>query len=123
MKITLKAHIQEHREIAKLFVGQFVEYSCLSVLVGELIGVRDTTLSRFQVDSSLTKEITIDTLKAQMDLRLAIGTRIEFLGYGVLLACDDVWGYFDKEFQETCLLRNLKLSKDYLKSVVVEAVE
>jgi hypothetical protein len=119
MKITLKANNEIHRQIAKMFVGIWVGFPTNNIKGLFQFVDRDY----FLISGEMFDEITIDLSEAEMDLRLAIGTRIEFLGYGVLLACDDVWGYFDREFEETCLLRNLKLSTDYLDRIGVEVEE
>ena len=123
MKITLKAHIAEHREIAKMFVG-------CKTQSGELLGFhryymegRFATQHNSDFHTMYSDKITIDLSNAKMDLRLAIGTNIHFEGYGRLLSCDNVWGYFSRDFEDNALLRNLKLSADWLNSVGVEAGE
>jgi hypothetical protein len=128
MKITLKAHIPEHREIAKMFVGQLAEYQLLSVLKGELIGIKTHTLNRFLVDSTLTKQITIDTSEAEMDLRLAIGTEIEFIvtnhtwhsPFGI--TWDSGSRYFTDNFKEPNHW-DTQLSTDYLDRIGVTIEE
>ena len=80
MKITLDASIKEHREIAELFRYGLVSYPCFDEMhIGSLIGIKfNNTLVRFVVNSHLQSKITIDLDQAQMDLRMAIGTGIEF---------------------------------------------
>ena len=139
MKITLKAHIAEHREIAKMFVGCKVGY------YGSLVGVVDTEAGREFLlnkvekydktffsgpsklnEASYLKEITLDT-SSEMDLRLAIGTEIEFDYYGKLIGCEipqDDLLYF--HFEEETVYNNkslFQLSKDYLDRIGVEAGE
>ena len=78
MKITLRADNEKHREIAKMFVG-------CKTQSGELLGFhkyymngRFATQHKSDFHTMYSDEITIDLSKVEMDLRLAIGTDIEF---------------------------------------------
>ena len=135
MKITLKAHIAEHREIAKMFVG-----------CGVVSEVSEATLVEWRDNCFVIRcrnplgfwiyqcaqEITIDTSEAKMDLRLAIGTKIRFVeGHDLMDAIVDgvEWNEYDTDLQIS--LRDkphgvwiatepIQLSKDYLERIGVE---
>ena len=123
MKITLNADNEIHRQIANMCVG-------CELQSGELLGFHKyymdgvfTTQHKGSFKTMYSKKITLDLSQVELDLRLAIGTMIEFEGYGRLLSCDNVWGYFSRDFEDNALLRNLRLSTDWLKSVGVEVEE
>jgi len=121
MKITLDASIKEHREIG---------------LVLKAIVCPDNEYFVEWIDGleyRACHKITIDLSKAEMDLRLAIGTDIEFEGYdyfkgllkGKITSIDTSdCNYFlsindDIEYEKECV----QLSKSYLKSIGVEIEE
>lgn len=119
MKITLKAHIEAHREIAKMFVG------CKDIEGDGLVGYCEVS-DKFVFDIGCTEYyVTIDTESAEMDLRLAIGTDIEFEVYDPIINQN----YTTKiesgnKFEE--IHRNvnrwefkIQLSKDYLNRIEV----
>ena len=129
MKITLNADNEIHRQIANMCVGCEVEYpysnfeDLLGVYRGKfLLGSYNEDYDDVET-SWLKTSIILDLSQVELDLRLAIGTMIEFEGYGRLLSCDNVWGYFSRDFEDNALLRNLRLSTDWLKSVGVEVEE
>jgi hypothetical protein len=74
-------------------------------------------------------EITIDLSNAEMDLRLAIGTDIEFvmpsgkvtkiIGYQNGYAISE----YVEEYGDSVILENPRLSKDYLEQIGVEIQE
>ena len=131
MKITLKAHIAGHREIAKMFVGCECEISMhrgngettTSTLIGLIEKFEYFKVTNYIEDFN-RDEITIDTSKAEMDLRQAIGTAAEFDYYGKLVGCEipqDDLLYF--HFEEETVYNNksnFQLSKDYLERIGVE---
>ena len=129
MKIKLKASKEEHRAIAKMFVG------CRLVHNEEiyLVNAYNTCFVCTDEDSELgvIHEITIDTSKSKPDLRLAIGTdiRFEMDGKEVIIysLCPNenelktclVWDeYSIGEFKYSATL-----SKSYLESIGVEIEE
>lgn len=137
MKITLNASIKEHREIAELFRGCDNEGW---IFVGACVNLFWLTNSSEYEDSFVHHEdikedkITIDLDTAQMDLRMALGTRIEF--EGVYVGGVDYFGE-DTSYRTTGAINQvfdgiytiegcefdasmLKLCPDYLKSVGVE---
>lgn len=133
MNITLKADIKSHRDIARLFVGQIVEVDSSSHLPQlELIGIEKNRCSKgnfgFVVDYSFgdyIQQITI-SLDTPMDLRMALGTDIEFeqndsnLGRLADLKSSLIPG-FSLNYHNN--RDEIKLSTEYLKSVGVEVAE
>ena len=138
MKITLDASIKEHREIAELFRGSKIGHSkAVFKRIGPtayLLGV-DHIKGGFWSDEFLdrspfrAKKIIIDLDKAQMDLRMAIGTGIEFslntdddIPYGKMvgthIGSEGVFTYL-YELGEL-YADSVKLCPDYLKLVGVE---
>jgi len=138
MKITLKAHIAGHREIAKMFVGCECEISMhrgngettTSTLIGLIEKFEYFKVTNYIEDFN-RDEITIDTSKAEMDLRLAIGTNIEFVdgknGTGYLYSINRNLKTYTT-FVDTNIYTarwvvptfEIQLSKDYLERIGVE---
>jgi len=89
MKITLDASVKEHREIAQLFRNQPCEFKrsiSSKSMGGAFVSVMDSPhYPKFVVyrlgDVTTKESVTIDTSEAEMDLRMAIGTDIEFEVY------------------------------------------
>lgn len=127
MKITLKAENEKHREIAKMFVG-------CNTQSGELLGFhkhymngRFTTQHNSNFHTMYSQEITLDLSQAEMDLRLAIGTDIEFENIGRITHyfCSENAVYEDEVIGSSNSRRDFgtstaKLSKNYLKKIGVE---
>ena len=76
MKVTLKASNEAHRQIARLFIGQEVQCGRPNILQGVTPKNLFAIYTEFQtVEQVYTITISLDT---PMDLRLALGTDIEF---------------------------------------------
>ena len=139
MKITLDASIKEHREIAELFRGAKIGHSKAVFKrirsTAYLLGV-DPIKGGFWSDEFLdrspfrAKKIIIDLDQAQMDLRMALGTRIKFklphykTSRILRTAKFDEDGKvfnFNQFFGTDA--KKIKLCPDYLKSVGVEVEE
>ena len=119
MKITLKAHIPEHCEIIKLFPNGYG----VSLISNKFI-------VECAVEGLLYRDsVTIDLDIAEMDLRLAIGTDIEFdTRYNKRLRIEQVTkysktiGYGLWKNGEKCgefEIEKIQLSKDYLERIGV----
>jgi len=139
MKITLDASVKEHREIAQLFRNQPCDFKrsiSSKSMGGAFVSVMDSPhYPKFVVyrlgDVTTKESVTIDLDQAQMDLRLAIGTDIQFVfsqGFvkkGVIYAVSSngyahIRGLRNKHIVD---LDKIKLYLDYLKSVGVEVEE
>jgi hypothetical protein len=142
MLATFKADNPRHREIVKMFVGcevlnRLIVHSATYVtgVYGIYFQVKSINKEKTEtnvVENHELEKITIDLSTAKMDLRLAIGTEIEFIEDGdtfagrlesiakdinsdyptIYLTSDEcsLWGVSEK----------IKLSTDYLKSIGVE---
>lgn len=134
--IKLKASDPLHRDIARLFVGQWVGYECISPMQGKLVGVfiNSMNLTRFSVGSVFLKKITIDLDSTPMDLRMALNTGIKFEVYadggedGDFYCRSDRLSAVDNEGQieiqsEWVNPDEIKLSLPWLKSKGIEVIE
>lgn len=130
---TFKADNEKHREIVKMFVGCETESGDYLGFHKYYMDGRFATQHNCSFHTMYSDKITIDLDKAEMDLRLAIGTDIEFdtkynkrlrieqvtkysksVGYG-LWKNGQKMGEFETE--------KIQLSKDYLERIGVEAGE
>ena len=125
MKVTLKASNEAHRQIIMLWVGQKVEGIYKIYGATECGFVVDVYQTGFKSMSEIT--ISLDT---PMDLRLALGTNIEFENIhgtkGLIIECirnyEEVlcysvgcYGHF--------VTKDIKLSTNYLEQVGAKVEE
>ena len=137
MKITLNASIKEHREIAELFRNQPCEFKrsiSSKSMGGAFVSVMDSPhYPKFVVyrlgDVTTKESVTIDLDQVKMDLRMALGTSIEFsLKQNTMLYIGQAKSCFLNMYKNLWLdfgegthnADSVVLCPDYLKSVGVE---
>jgi len=131
--LTLDASIESHRELARLFVGcdigqgrlKFIGFDCLDRFV-----IESKYPFHFRLDSIEVMKIDLST---PMDLRLAIGTDIEFedtilsaqIGKAETFNFKDLDGYDTLYFPDWGVVRasEVKLSRDYLERIGAKVKE
>lgn len=136
MRITLDASIKEHREIAELFRGsavfyQGVTHNILAVAHYEKEFLLNDFKGIIHKGYKGIDEITIDLDLAQMDLRMAIGTDIEFVFVQQFVKKGTIYAVSSNGYAHMRSLRNkhiidldkIKLCPDYLKRIEVGVEE